>query len=240
MKKNDLSFYAHLNKLPLLLACYVMAVTLLTPVEIQAGQKTVYVSDIFYVPLRSGNSNKHRIIHRGLKSGTPLTLIESDPETKLSRVSTSTGIEGWIQSQYLSETTIARTQLQEIRATYQSLRRELQTRTANEAQLTEALTQSQQSLKQLKKNNQALESELSQIKKLSANAINLDNNNRKLLQNNEMLKIEIAELQADNARLADKSDKEWFLRGAFAVFIGAILAIALPRLKIKSRAKEWS
>ena len=55
-----------------------------------------------------------------------------------------------------------------------------------------------------------------------------------------MLKIEIAELQADNARLTDKSDKEWFLRGAFAVFIGAILAIVLPRLKIKSRAKEWS
>ena len=85
-------------------------------------------------------------------------------------------------------------------------------RTANETQLTETLTQSQQTLKQLKKNNQALESELSQIKKLSANAINLDNNNRKLLQNNEMLKIEIAELQADNARLADKSDKEWFAR----------------------------
>ena len=232
MKKNDLRFFAHVS-------C-VITVLLLVPINTQAEQKTVYVSDIVYVPLRSGNSNKHRIIHRGLKSGTPLTLIESDLETKLSRVSTSNGIEGWIQSQYLSETMIARTQLQDIRATHKSLRRELQTRTANEAQLTEALTQSQQSLKQLKKNNQALESELTEIKKISANAINLDNNNRKLLQNNEMLKIEIAELQADNARLADKSDKEWFLRGAFAVFIGAILAIALPRLKIKSRAKEWS
>ncbi len=232
MKKNDLRFFAHVS-------C-VITVLLLVPINTQAEQKTVYVSDIVYVPLRSGNSNKHRIIHRGLKSGTPLTLIESDLETKLSRVSTSNGIEGWIQSQYLSETMIARSQLQDIRATHQSLRRELQTRTANEAQLTEALTQSQQSLKQLKKNNQALESELTEIKKISANAINLDNNNRKLLQNNEMLKIEIAELQADNARLADKSDKEWFLRGAFAVFIGAILAIALPRLKIKSRAKEWS
>ena len=232
MKKNDLRFFAHVS-------C-VITVLLLVPINTQAEQKTVYVSDIVYVPLRSGNSNKHRIIHRGLKSGTPLTLIESDLETKLSRVSTSTGIEGWIQSQYLSETMIARTQLQDIRATHQSLRRELQTRIANEAQLTETLTQSQQSLKQLKKNIQSLESELSQIKKLSANAINLDNNNRKLLQNNEMLKIEIAELQANNARLADKSDKGWFLRGAFAVLIGVILAIALPRLKIKSRAKEWS
>lgn len=240
MKKNDFKFCAHLTSLPLLLACCVMTALLLTPIEIQAEQTTVYVSDVFYVPLRSGNSNKHRIIHRGLKSGTPLTLIESDLETKLSRVTTSTGIEGWIQSQYLSETMIARTQLQDIRATDKSLRRELQSRTANEIQLTEAIRQSQQTLKQLKKNNQALETELSQIKKLSANAINLDNNNRKLLQNNEMLKIEIAELQANNARLADKSDKEWFLRGAFAVFIGAILAIALPRLKIKSRAKEWS
>ena len=240
MKKNDLRFCAHSNKLSLLLACCIITVTLLTPIEIKAEQKTVYVSDIFYVPLRSGNSNKHRVIHRGLKSGTPLTLIESDLETKLSRVSTSTGMEGWIQSQYLSETMIARTQVQGIRAAHQSLRRELQTRTANETQLTEALTQSKQTLMQLKKNNQALEDELSQVKKLSANAINLDNNNRKLLQNNEMLKIEIAELQADNTRLSDKSDKEWFLRGAFAVFIGAILAITLPRLKIKSRAKEWS
>tara|TARA_S200000501_G_scaffold340085_1_gene348331 strand:- start:18641 stop:19294 length:654 start_codon:yes stop_codon:yes gene_type:complete len=217
-----------------------MTAMMLTPVKIQAEQKTVYINDINYVPMRSGKSNKYRIIHKGLISGTPLTLIESDPETNYSRVSTSTGMEGWIETQYLSETIIAKTQLRDIIATNKSLRRELQTRTANETQLTKMVSQSQQTLKQLKDNNKALESELSQIKKLSANAINLDNNNRKLLQNNEMLKIEIAELQAHNARLADKSDKEWFLRGAFAVFIGAILAIALPRLKIKSRAKEWS
>ena len=232
MKKNDLRFLTHLS-------C-VITVLLLVPINTQAEQKTVYVNDINYVPLRSGKSNKYRIIHKGLKSGTPLILIESDPEENYSRVITSTGLQGWIETQYLSEAPIARSQLEDIRAANKSMLRELQNRTANEAQLAEALTQSKQTHKQLKRNNQALESELTEIKKISANAINLDNNNRKLLQSNEILKIEIAELQADNARLADKSDKEWFLRGAFAVFIGAILAITLPRLKIKSRAKEWS
>lgn len=237
--KNSLTHRAQLSNLLLLLTCCAITALLLLPSKALA-EKMVYVSDVFYVPLRSGNSNKHRIIHRGLKSGTPLSLIESDLETKLSRVSTYTGIEGWIQTQYLSDSMIARTQLDGVRAEKKIVSSELQTRKASEAKLTQALAISEQTLKQLKKNHQALESEFTAIKKLSANAINLDNNNRKLLQNNEMLKIEIAELQADNARLADKSDKEWFLRGSFAVFIGAILAIVLPRLKIKNRTKEWS
>lgn len=224
----------------LILAYCITTSLFILPNKSLAEKKTVYVSDIFYVPLRSGNSTKHRIVHRGLKSGTPLTLIESDPETELSRVSTNNGIEGWIQNQYLSDSLVARVQLQKTLAAENNLRRELQARKISEAKLTQELTESNQTLNLLKKHNQTLNADFIKIKKLSANAINLDDNNRKLLQSNEMLKVEIAELQANNSRLSDKSDKEWFLRGALAVFIGAILAIALPRLKIKSRTKEWS
>ena len=91
----------------------------------------------------------------------------------------------------------------------------------------------------MEEKNKILNEEISEIKKIASNAINLDLSNRKLIEKNETLKIEIAELQSDNARLADNSDKEWFLRGALAVLIGVILAVTLPKLKPKSRAKEW-
>ncbi|NNL57147.1 MAG: TIGR04211 family SH3 domain-containing protein, partial [Pseudomonadales bacterium] len=77
------------------------------------------------------------------------------------------------------------------------------------------------------------------IKKISSNAISLDINNRELLQKNEMLKVQIAELQAENARLSDKSNKDWFIRGALAVAIGALLAVILPRFKPKPKNSEW-
>ena len=83
------------------------------------------------------------------------------------------------------------------------------------------------------------EDALASIKKISSNAINLDINNRELLQKNELLKVEIAELQTENARLADKSNRDWFIRGALAVAIGALLAVILPKFKPKSRNSEW-
>lgn len=58
-----------------------------------------YVSDILYVPLRSGSSSKNRIVHKGLKSGTPITLLEE--VEGWAKVKTRRNLEGWIQSRYL-------------------------------------------------------------------------------------------------------------------------------------------
>ena len=72
-----------------------------------------YVADVFYVPLHSGASTKHRIVHRGLKTGTSLTILQTDDKAGFTQVRTQSGIEGWIQNQFISNTPIARTLLKQ-------------------------------------------------------------------------------------------------------------------------------
>ena len=204
-----------------------------------AESETVYVSDVFLVPLFSGKSTKHRIVHRGIKSGTALTLLDTDSSAKFSKVRTSGGTEGWIQNQYVSNTPVARILLKNERIKSSTLKEKL----ANTSLSNESISQSKSDLEKqvssLSRKNQSLNSELTSIKKVSSNAINLDINNRELLQKNELLKVEIAELQTENARLADKSNRDWFIRGALAVAIGALLAVILPKFKPKSRSSDW-
>ena len=207
---------------------------------VNAAEETRYISDVFYVPLHSGNSTKHRIIHRGLKTGTRLTLLETDNEAGFSKVTTSKGTEGWIQNQFLAATPIARIRLVDAQNKLQKLNKKLTNLEKNNSETKQSNGEIQKQATLLARQNQQLNKELDSIKKISANAINLDTNNRELLKKNEMLKIDIAELQANNSRLSDKSDKEWFFRGALAVLMGVFLAIILPKLKPKARSKEWT
>lgn len=207
---------------------------------VNAAEETRYISDVFYVPLHSGNSTKHRIIHRGLKTGTRLTLLETDNEAGFSKVTTNKGTEGWIQNQFLAATPIARIRLVDAQDKLQQLNKKLLSLEKNNSDTQQSNGEIQKQATLLSRKNQQLNKELDSIKKISANAINLDANNRELLKKNEMLKIDIAELQANNSRLSDKSDQEWFFRGALAVLMGVFLAIVLPKLKPKARSKEWT
>jgi SH3 domain protein len=70
-----------------------------------------YISDVVNVPLRSGPTNAYRIIHRGLPSGTQLTVLGTDEEAGFTKVRTVDGTEGWVTSQYLTGEPIARVKL---------------------------------------------------------------------------------------------------------------------------------
>lgn len=217
----------------------ILGVTVLGSQQLVAQGNTVYVSDVFYVPLYSGTSTKHRIVHRGIKSGTALNVLDIDNEAGFTKVQTSSGTEGWIQNQYVSNSPVARILLQNER----KQRTAIQEKLDNTNSLNQSISQNKSDLERqvssLANKNQSLSNELANLKKISSNAVNLDINNRELLQKNELLKVEIAELQTENSRLSDKSNRDWFIRGALAVAIGALLAIIIPRFKPKSRSSEW-
>ena len=204
-----------------------------------AADETRYISDILYVPMHSGKTTKHRIVHKGLRTGTALTLLDFDKKAGFSRVKTAGGTVGWIQNQFLSSTPVARTLLAKEKQNTSALRKKLAALREQTQNISQSHSEFKQQVKTLSSRNQKLTNELTGIKKISSNAINLDSNNRELLKKNEMLKIEITKLQSDNARLSDKSDKAWFIRGAFAVILGALLAIILPRFKPKEKHSEW-
>ena len=72
--------------------------------------KSVWVSDEFLVPLRSTPCARCTIVHRGLKSGTKLQLLEM--VDGWGHLITNRGIEGWMEEQYLVEQPIARFRVQ--------------------------------------------------------------------------------------------------------------------------------
>lgn len=215
-----------------------IALTAISSISV-AQESTAYVSDIFYVPLHSGKSTKHRIVHRGLKTGSALTVLKIDKEAGFTMVRTSSGKEGWIQNQFLSNQPIARTLLKDERKQRINLQEKLSSLTNNNKSITKSHGEASKQVKLLSRQNQSLTSELASIKKISSNAINLDISNRELLKKHELLKVKISELQAENARLADKSNRDWFIRGALAVAIGALLAVILPKFKPRAKNQEW-
>ena len=145
-----------------------------------------------------------------------------------------------MENQYIFETPVARKLLANEREQRSSLETRLSTLSSTNKSISATQSELEQQVSSLARKNQSLSSELASIKKISSNAINLDINNRELLQKNELLKVEIAELQTENARLADKSNRDWFIRGALAVAIGALLSIIIPKFKPKSRSNEWA
>ena len=135
------------------------------------SEETRYIRDTLFVPLRSGQSFKHRIVHKGLVSGTPLTIIGLNEDETYSHVRTRQGIEGWIQTQYLSNEPSARNQLASITAQNTQLKAQKSTLAQEFSALKKQHDDAQAQIKKLTQINLKRQKELSDIKDISANAI---------------------------------------------------------------------
>jgi SH3 domain protein len=200
---------------------------------------TGYISDELRVPLRESPCNGCSILHRGLKSGTKLDIVES--ADGWSRVVTSVGLDGWLESQYLQNNPIARDQLEDFREQNKSLK-------IKNSEAIHALAASQIKLKELdeqllilQEENQGRTKKLAEISDMSETTLSIHTQNQELLKQNKMLQSEIDVLTATTEQLTNSNTQTWFFFGALSVFFGAILSILLPRLKRKPRGySEWA
>ena len=190
---------------------------------------TVYIRDTLYVPLRGGESSEHRILHRGLKSGTALERLETNDDTGYSRVRTNSGMEGWLQTQYLVEQPIANTRLD-------SISEQLETLQAQHQQTLLQLRQSRDSQDELSRTRDTLAAgtenlsqQLQRLKALSANVISIDEENKRMSENQNVLLQQIEELKSDNEALSSDRAQDWFLRGAGTILTGLLLGFWIAR-----------
>ncbi len=211
--------------------------SLALPVQLMAAAvgEMNYISDVLTVPLRSGPSTAHRILHRGLPSGTHLTVLATDEEGFFTQVRTASGMEGWVRSQYLIGEPIARVKL----AAAEKRLQRLKTTIAKERESRSSL---QSEYKEIKSNNrtlnsqvQALSKELAELKIISAKPINEHARNIELVTQNQRLVGEVDELSSKTRRLEDNIQREWLLYGGALVFIGLLLGVA-----IKARPRKTS
>ena len=89
-----------------------------------AQAQTVWVDDQLYLPVRSGAGSQYRIIENAVPSGTPLEVIETS-DTGYTRVRTAKGNDGWVSSQYISNTPIAADRLKTVSRQLEQAKTEL-------------------------------------------------------------------------------------------------------------------
>lgn len=214
-----------------------LVLLLLTCLPLQA--RTVYIDDTLYAPVRSGEGTQYRILHNGLRSGTPVELLERS-ESGYSRIRTRDGIEGWIVSRYLSEQPIARDrlaatqqELEKARSQLASLQETLQETVAERDELAAAESR-------LEDRAEELAEELREIRAVSADAISLKERNEELQETNQRLRNDVEVLTAEKERLEAKKESDFMLLGAGLVVLGVILALVVPMLKPTRKHDTWA
>jgi SH3 domain protein len=199
--------------------------------------QTGYISDQFYVPLRGSPCGQCKIIHKGLKSGTEFTILGRQGEWSL--VTTQSGYEGWIRSQHISERQIARVSLQQKEAEIAQLQQQNQQLQKDIQRLLTADKDLRESVATMRAQRTAMSKELANIKAISAKELSLHDQNQVLVKQNHLLQEERDVLRTNVDDLRDNQRNESFMYGGLAVFLGAVLAAIIPRIRGRRRLSEW-
>ena len=196
-----------------------------------------YISDAMTVPLRTGPTNRYRISNN-LKVGARLTVLEVSEDGVFSKIRTYRGTEGWIRTQYLTDKpaakdllTAANKRVSQLQSSQKQLKTEL-------AELKKSKQNTDKDLKQMSVAHDRVSQQLTEIKTISGRSLELNRDNDRLLHENEALKNEVDVLKADNQRLSDEADSDAFMNGAFAVLLGVLITLLIPRMMPKKKT-DW-
>ena len=205
------------------------------------GQDTRYVSDRVLVPVRSGAGSDFRIVNSGLPSGTALMVLGESEDGKWAEIETRAGTRGWIPSQFLQAEPPASLLMNELRLEVEQLRSERDRVVSQLNQRSSAADEADDTISTLRSELEATTNELTEVKRVSAAALDLDALNQQLVAEVESERSDADLLRLENVRLRERIANNQILDGALAVLLGVILAVVAPRLwPSKKRQDGWS
>ena len=204
------------------------------------AQAVKYVSDEVFVVLHKGPGAEYRWVAK-LTPGTRLRMAGTAEDGEWAEVTTDRGTTGWVSTKFLSSDTPAQVRLPaaEARAAKLSTENaELNNQVAAlEAEKLELLNKINSSDSELGDVSQ----ELSNLQQVSGKAMQLDTDNRRLIEETENLRAGVDMLEAENLRLQDNLKSEDFINGALAVLMGVFITLVVPRLWPKRRkSSSWA
>jgi len=236
-QNSEIRIMKNSNKLIYIIRLLLLTSFFMLP-AMQAWSETRYVSDELSIPMRTGASNKHRIVYFP-KSGTPLTVKEKSEDGNFVHVTSPGGKEGWVEVQYLMNQASARKRivsvskkLEQSRALEKELKQQVKELNAENRELTEQLKQGQREIK-------SQESSMEKLKRISANPVALANKNKTLEDQLSKLTASNKMLTEENDMLSNASAKDWFILGA-AVSLGSLLfGLLITRINWKRKRHSW-
>jgi SH3 domain protein len=197
-----------------------------------------WVTDEFEVMMRSGKSSQQRII-RQLRSGVRLELLQTDDESEFSEVKTSNGDKGWVLTRYLRSTPTSQLRLPELENSLERSATQNKALRSEIDELKKAKQRLQRAESKLQLSKRSLQGQVDRISKLSANTIQVDDENKQLKQQLADSQAAVSVLEIDNAQLASRSDREWFLVGGGVLVLGLLFGLILPRISWRKK-DSWS
>lgn len=202
-----------------------------------AMAESLYISDKLYVPIRKGQGNQFSILHKGLPSGTKVTLVKRD--TDWTQVTTEAGITGWIRNQFLDKQPPAAIKLNYANKKIERLTKELSDLKTAKKALETNYQQAQTSLQDSKRLINTTQDELRDLKSISASAVESHQRLQTLAEKMQLMQTENDVLKSENENLRRSERTTFFMYGAFAVLLGVIAAIIAPKLKTQRRNDGW-
>ena len=230
------------GKFKMLPLCLCLLVLSTTGISQPAEAQERYISDLLYVPLRSGIGNQYRIIHGGLPSGTRLELLREeqaqDGET-WSLVRTQEGEEGWIRSQFLLDEPTAAMKLAAIERRNRELSEKNQQWQERLNQLQNESGEAEQKLAKLRDNYQELQYTHEELQAIASDSVELHEQHQNLSENYQMLQTRYDVIQADNDRLKrERRYQDWVFGGGL-LLAGVLLSLILQAIGKRRRHSEW-
>lgn len=198
---------------------------------------TRFVSDEFFVPLRETPCPRCKIVHWGIKSGTKVKLLDIRDGWGL--VVTGKGYRGWMEEQFVVSSPAAKTLLVSAEAEITKMEANNSVFLTQISVLQDKIDSLSNEIETIESNREELSTKLSEVIGISSDPVALNQQNETLVKQNHILQSDNDVLSADIEILENDRRNQSFLYGGLTVFVGAMLAILLPRLRKRREFSEW-
>ncbi len=220
-----------MKKYALLLLCSILTLPQLAQAE------TRYVTDVFKITMRSGESTSHKIL-RMLDSGMAVEVLSTNPDSGYSKVRAGGG-EGYVLTRQLMREPSARDQLANMQREIEALKAAPGELRSNLANLQKEHRELSQTYKELETVKNKQEQELQSIQRTASNAIRISNERNELRKQVADLTREVEDLKQENRDLSNEATRDWFLIGAGVIIAGILIGLILPHLRFQRRRSSW-
>ena len=200
--------------------------------------ETRYVTDLIFTPVRTGPGGDYRIINKGLPSGTEVTYYGLTEGGVWAEIETKGGTRGYLRAQYLQANAPRGSQVNALEAT---LAEEVERTAQLQRDLDEAmaqLTSTDSSMSTAARELEQTRETLAEVKRVSANAIQLDQMTKSLTGKLEDANARNDLLKLENARLQDRISSNRTIEVVVLIALGIMIALLVPRLSVKRRRND--
>ena len=216
----------------------ILGLTLVLMFSGTASSATLWLIDELWVNVRTGAGDQFRIL-KTIPSGTRMETLQDEPENGYYNVRTEEGIEGWIPERFVQEEPTAELQLEALVAERDRLQEQVTELDERYTSLLADRGDVTGELDTLRSENQRLTTELREITQISEDAINLDQRNQQLSEENASLRNELDVARQNLSNTRETRESRMLIAGGSLIVLGLIMGILLPKVRSKRR-DSWA